>query len=120
MSKSSLSTLKKQNTVKAQFLEVLGKKAGNVTEACRAVNIDRKTYYNWAERDEAFKASCDAIKDSLLDFMESQLLKNIQAGKEASLIFALKCQGKKRGYIERQQVEHSGDVTATVIYGDEG
>jgi len=117
--KATNPTAKKRASLKRNFIEILGKKAGNITETCRAVNIDRATYYDWIKKDADFAEKCDAVKESLLDFMESQLLKNIQAGKEASLIFALKCQGKRRGYVERQQIEHSGE-TKVVVYGDEG
>jgi hypothetical protein len=45
-----------------------------------------------------------------LDYTESQLKKNIKAGKEASIFFHLKCKGKARGWIERQEVTGANGV----------
>lgn len=56
-----------------------------------------------------------AEKESLLDFAESQLLNNIKNGDTTSILFYLKTQGKKRGYIERQEVENSGGQTITIV-----
>jgi len=93
---------------KELFLNVFEKKAGNISMACKAVGIGRRTYYNWLDEDKTFRENIDNINESLIDFAESKLLLNIKAGKEASLFFYLKCKGKQRGYIERQSlaIEH--------------
>ena len=44
------------------------------------------------------------IENIALDFVESQLFKNIKEGKTSEMIFYLKTKGKKRGYIERQEI----------------
>ena len=56
-----------------------------------------------------------AEKESLLDFAESQLLANIKNGDTTSILFYLKTQGKKRGYIERQEVENSGSQLFIIV-----
>ena len=45
------------------------------------------------------------IQDSLLDLAESKLLENIENNENTAIIFYLKTKGKKRGYIEKQEVE---------------
>lgn len=104
-------TLKKKHK---DFLEVLNKKAGNVSEACKAFKISRRQYYNWYEDIPEFKQGADDIQEALIDFAESQLLLNIKDKKETSIIFFLKTKGKKRGYIEKTETELSGN-TKTVI-----
>ena len=42
------------------------------------------------------------------------LYKNIKDGRETSLIFYLKTKGKQRGYIEKQELQHSGEVVSTL------
>ncbi|MDA8122946.1 MAG: hypothetical protein M0Z38_10315 [Deltaproteobacteria bacterium] len=97
---------------KAQFLEALKLKFGNVTEACRAINIaSRQTPYNWRREDTAFASEWDDVIEGLKDFAESKLLLNISRGKEASIFFFLKCRAKDRGYIERVDVNHSGKLS---------
>ncbi|MCK5237512.1 MAG: hypothetical protein KAR06_11065 [Deltaproteobacteria bacterium] len=45
----------------------------------------------------------DAIEGNL-DIAESALMKKIKEGHVISMIFYLKCKGKARGYIERQEI----------------
>ena len=49
-------------------------------------------------------ASAEDISDIVLDFAESQLHKQIKENNTASTIFYLKTKGKKRGYIEAQDI----------------
>ena len=46
----------------------------------------------------------DEIDSVKLDFVESQLFKNIQNLKEKSIIFYLQHKGHKRGYIQKQNI----------------
>jgi hypothetical protein len=87
------------------FLKVLKAKACNVSAACEAFGIDRQTHYNWFNNsaNSTYKKEFESIQESLIDFAESQLLKNIQSGKETSLIFFLKCRAKHRGYLEKEE-----------------
>ena len=81
---------------------------GNVSKACAAANISRQTFYDWM-KDSEFAGQVDEVKEGLLDFAEHQLLSNIKDGKTAEILFYLKTNGKKRGYIERQEVDTVGD-----------
>jgi hypothetical protein len=99
---------------KRQFLEVFEAKAGNISKACKAINIDRGTYYNWMEKDKKFASAVDDINESLIDWAEDALKKNIQNGKETSLIFFLKTKAKHRGYIEKQEFDYSGELDITI------
>ena len=105
----------KGDTLKKAMLEALEKSLGVVTTACRMVDISRKTHYEWCKLDEAYKEAVDDIADIALDFAESQLHKQIKDGEVSSTIFYLKTKGKKRGYIEKNEIEHSGDVTAIIV-----
>jgi hypothetical protein len=89
------------------MIDSLEKALGVVTVACKQVGIDRTTHYRWLKEDEEYKESVEEISDVALDFAESQLHKQIKDGNVAATIFFLKTQGKKRGYIEKQQLEHS-------------
>jgi len=46
----------------------------------------------------------------MLDNAESMLYTKVLAGSTPELLFFLKTQGKRRGYVEKQQVEHSGGL----------
>lgn len=90
---------------KKALLEALEKSLGIVTTACKIVGVGRTTYYEWYKNDKEFKKAADELKDVALDFAESQLHKQISDNSTAATIFYLKTKGKKRGYVERQEVE---------------
>lgn len=91
-------------TKKDLMLEALRKSLGIVTTACLSVGIDRSTHYEWLKTDSDYKAKVEALDDVVLDFAESQLHKSINNGSDTATIFFLKTKGKKRGYIEKQEI----------------
>ena len=93
------------------MVEALEKSLGVVTTACKSVCIARSTHYEWYGSDDKYKKAVDDIGDVALDFAESQLHKQIQSGEVSSTIFYLKTKGKKRGYVEKTEVEQSGGLT---------
>jgi hypothetical protein len=97
------------------MIEALEKSLGVVTTACKTVGISRQTHYEWYREDEAYKAAVDSIADIALDFAESQLHKQIQNGEVSSTIFYLKTKGKKRGYVERQEL--TGEDGTPIVIG---
>ena len=92
---------------KKAMLEALEKSLGIVTSACKSVDISRETHYRWLREDVEYKAAVDSLTDVALDFAESQLHKQIKDGNSTATIFFLKTKGKKRGYVERQELDVS-------------
>ncbi len=89
---------------KKAIIDALEKSLGVVTTACKNVGIGRTTFYEWMKDDEDFEREVNEIQNIALDFAESQLHKQIGDGSTAATIFYLKTKGKKRGYIERQEI----------------
>lgn len=108
---------------KADILSVLEEKNGIVSIACKQIGLARSTFYKWLSDDPEFKTQVDDIREVALDFVESKLFEKISGiqvkkgetdeGKDivydvppsdTAIIFYLKTQGKKRGYIERQEI----------------
>jgi len=92
------------NDNKKKMLEALEKSLGIVTTACKLVGIARETHYRWMREDSEYKEAVDSISDVVLDFAESKLHNLIDGGDTAATIFYMKTKGKKRGYIERQEL----------------
>lgn len=65
------------NTQK-NFLEVFQKNAANISVSCAKVNIARATFYNWINDNDEFAKAVEDIKESLIDFAESNLFKLIK------------------------------------------
>jgi hypothetical protein len=101
---SANSTAKKKKI----FLAVFDSKMGNISKACEAVPIDRRTYYNWIEKDEKFKAATEDVVEKLIDHVEDKLKYQINSGDTTAIIFFLKTRAKNRGYVERHDHTLSG------------
>lgn len=95
----------KSDTHKKAMIEALEKSLGIVTSACKMVGIVRSTHYKWYSEDQEYKDQVDSLKDLVLDFVESQLHKQISGGNPTSTIFYLKTKGKERGYVEKKEIE---------------
>jgi len=109
----------KQNSTllkKKAMLEALEKTLGVVTTAAKMVGIERTTHYKWMESDNDYKEKVQDLQDVVLDFAESALHKMIENHNPAATLFLLKTKGKKRGYIERQEIEHSSDVETDITF----
>ncbi len=89
------------------MLQALENSLGVVTVACKSADIPRSTYYKWLKEDKEFANSVKEIENIALDFAESQLHTQIKDGSTSATIFYLKTKGKKRGYIERSELDLS-------------
>lgn len=94
---------KTQHNKKA-LIDALEKSLGVVTSACKSVGLNRSTYYDYYNSDPEFKKSVDELSNIALDFAESNLHKQIKDGNTSATIFYLKTKGKRRGYVERQEI----------------
>ncbi len=101
---------KSRHIKKEAILQALENSLGVVTVACKQADVPRSTYYKWLNEDEDFAKAVKEIENIALDFGESQLHKQIGDGNTSATIFFLKTKGKKRGYVERSELDlSSGD-----------
>ena len=98
---------KSRHIKKEAMLKALENSLGVVTIACKSANIPRSTYYKWLKEDEDFSKAVKEIENIALDFAESQLHSQMKDGSTSATIFYLKTKGKKRGYIERSELDLS-------------
>ena len=103
----------KLDTQKRAALEALEKSLGVVTTACKSIGLARSTFYEWLKED-SFKQAVNEIQEVAIDFAESQLHKQIADGNTSATIFYLKTKGKKRGFVERQEISAQDGKEFTV------
>ena len=103
--KESVQSVQNTDKKKKDFLISLKKNNGNISEACESANIGRQTYYDWIEKDNGFKQDCENVQEALIDLAECKLIENIEGNENTAIIFYLKTKGKKRGYIEKQEID---------------
>lgn len=102
------------------MLEALEKSLGIVTTACKTAGVARSTHYGWIDTDPEYKASVEAVSDIAIDFAESRLHKKIESGDTTAIIFYLKTKAKKRGYVERQEIQHEGSAVKINVNWPDG
>lgn len=93
--------MSKKKIEDTKIIEIYTKKSCNISATCSALNITRKTFYQWREKYPKLNELLKEAEESIIDFAESKLLNNIQEGDTTSLIFFLKTKGKHRGYVEK-------------------
>ncbi len=106
---------KSRHIKKESLLAALEQSLGVVTVACKKADVPRSTYYKWINEDDVFAKAVQEIENVALDFAESQLHKQIADNSTAATIFYLKTKGKKRGYIERKEVEMTADISTSKL-----
>jgi hypothetical protein len=101
--------MKKENKTttekKKRFLEEFARARGIVSVASNNVGITRQQVWNWTNNDPEFKQLYDNILEDQIDFVENKLIEKIEDGSDTAIIFYLKCKGKKRGYVEKQEFD---------------
>lgn len=110
----------KTDNIKAKMIIALESTLGVVTGACKKVGIARETHYSWLKKDAEYKKAVLSIEDIAIDFAETQLHKQIKNENVVATIFYLKTKGKKRGYVERTELDHTGELTSNTVikWGD--
>ena len=110
----------KTDSLKRNMLEALEKTLGVVAPAAKKANIARQTHYEWLSLDPEYRKAVEDIENLALDFAESKLHSQIASDNIVATIFFLKTKGKRRGYVEKSELEHSGEISSntTIKWGD--
>lgn len=95
---------------KKMLIDAMEQCHGVVSDACKSVGISRVTYYEYYNKDAEFKQAIDEIENTVLDYVEGKLFGLIEKGDVASTLFYLKTKGKKRGYVERQEISATVNI----------
>jgi AcrR family transcriptional regulator len=108
------------------FQKVCTAKGGIISAIAAAFGVNRGSIYNWCAKDARFQKALDEANETFIDLAEDQLQRLIrgtpkleinEAGNkvfagweippsESAIMFYLRTKGKKRGYTERQEIEH--------------
>lgn len=99
-----------------QVIKQLTESHGNISHAAGALRTSRKTLHKYINEHATVKDALDDIREATLDRAET-MLQSRMAHSDTLLIFFLKTQGKSRGYVERFEQEHGGELTTKVVEG---
>ncbi len=94
----------------------------NVSRACRAVNISRKTVNEWVRNDPDFGELLEEMEEYKDDFIEDKFLQLIRDDNEKAIIAAAKMRLHKRGYGEKRtkdvNIKVSGGLQSKISIDD--
>jgi len=109
---------KREETAK-RIIQALKETSGLLTMAAAKSGIGYRTVCRYVAEYPSVKEAAQDAKEAMLDFAEGKLYSKIKDGDNTAIIFYLKTQGKARGYIEKQELEHSGNIGNTKDISDE-
>lgn len=114
----------KTDNNKKVVIEALSECHGIVTDACRKTGTARSTFYQWLNDDTKFKAAVEEVQEQAIDFVEGKLFQKVNGvlatsrndedgepivyeipPSDTAIIFYLKTKAKKRGYVERTEIQ---------------
>jgi len=85
----------------------------------KRLDVDRKSFYWWLAHDPGFRAEWElglsSMRERYVDICEEKLMEFVEKGNLTAVIFALKCLGKARGWIQYPESSGSGDVRPPII-----
>lgn len=99
---------------KEKMLKALLLYGSIVYKACEFTGISRYTHYKWLQDDKEYASKVDDIKEKRIDMYEEALDNLRDEGNPHAITFALKTIGKNRGYVEKQEIEHSGSFNVEI------
>ena len=98
-----------------QIIKAIKDSKGYVAKAAGLLGVSRSTFYNYLKKYSTVQEALDDVRESRHDYVESQLLKQIDQGNITAIIFYLKTQCKSRGYVERQEVTGPEGEGLTIV-----
>ena len=92
---------------------------GNVKATARKLGTSRVNLFLYIRDHPEVRSALDSIREGTIDDAEVMLQTRMKKS-DALLIFFLKTQGHKRGYVERHEVTGAdgNDLTIRVVYGE--
>jgi hypothetical protein len=112
----------KQKFTQEQVITAVKETKGLVYLAAKKLGCDPETVNNYANRYPKVRATINNARAEVVDVAEAKLYAALLGGAPWAVLFALKTQGKDRGYVEKVQQEVSGEaggpLRIEVIYAD--
>ena len=88
---------------------------GYLTMTAKKLGVTYNAIYARVQRSPQLQRTLEEIQESYLDLSEYSLMKKIKDEDLGAICFHLKCKGRGRGYIEKQQLEHSQDPENPIV-----
>ena len=95
-----------------EFAIMLEKAGGFRSRVAKQLGVTVSAVTHRIQRSEYLRDVCRTVEETVLDMAEASLLKAAQNGEPWAVTFILKCKGRKRGWVERQDLVFGSEVDA--------
>lgn len=99
--KGTKPTPKKEEAEEKQLADLLAEHHGNISCVARALNLGRKTVYDRISKSERLKEALADAREIQIDEAEDSLGQAVREKQGWAVCFYLKTQGRRRGYVEK-------------------
>lgn len=110
---------KKRRYTAQEVADAIATAEGYVSKAADILGCHVNTIYNYIERYDVVRDAVTQVREKRHDFVENAIMRAIKADNVTAMIFYAKTQMKDRGYVERQELHHSGNINVTELSDDE-
>ena len=102
------------------YIAAIHNSRGLLTHAADALGVTRGAIYQAAKKHPEIQKAIEDARERTTDLAEGKLFQKINEGDNTAILFYLKTQAKKRGYVERQEVTgaEGGELTVRVVRED--
>lgn len=97
------------------IIAALVKTHGMIYLAAQALDCSPHTIYRRAAKSKEVQDTIDSYRGQLIDKAELKLEQAVMSGEPWAVQFSLKTIGKKRGYVERQEITGEDGNPITVV-----
>jgi len=104
----------KSDIKKQKAVELWRETHGHISNICRAIGINRDTFYNWLKADPAFSMSLVEAEGELNDDIRDALIQKAADGDMAAIIFYLK--KRHPDFLDKPQVLNQINVVEGVEF----
>ena len=101
-------------SIKKFKLAVIGSR-GIQNEIAKRCGVERSTITNYLTKRPELRILIEQEREKMIDIAEDELDKLIKCGSFKAIQLLLKTKGKNRGYVEKQEIEHSGGIEPITI-----
>ena len=97
-----------------EVLDAIPGTGGIKALVAKNLQCDRATVGRYAQRYVTIQKALKDEDEGLTDLAEAKAVKLINAEYWPAIRFRLETKGKKRGYVQKQEIKHSGEQEVTV------
>jgi len=94
---------------KKRFKECTVDSGGVITTIANRLGVTRKSVYEYIEKNPELKEILHHEVEKILDLAERSLFSQVADKDLGATKYLLSTKGKNRGYVEKQEIEHSGN-----------